>query len=612
MKLKKIKNLKKRMGIYRKNAVLNDYYHNLSVNENLIFLESKNGNDIAGNIFYLIKELNKSEYDGFKIVLSLKNNLHDSKRSLLKNYGLSRIIFTETGTLEYYKYLYSAKYLFSDATFPPTFVKKPDQVYLNTWHGTPLKNLGKANAKRGYGLGNVQRNFVMADYLLYPNPFMEEVMIRSFMLENLSGAQIMNEGYPRNTIFFDEEAELKLKSKIGLQDKQIIVYMPTWRGVYTDLDIEGQNKAIKNYLSELDGLLSDDQLLYVKLHTVVKDEINYGEYEHIQPFPQEYETYDVLNMADCLITDYSSVFFDYACSRKKIILFVYDEEEYLRDMGTYFSLDDLPFPRVYDTSQIIEEINTPKNYDDAEFLDKFCKYDNPQATKNICEYVILNKNEDILLKNIKTNGKENILIYTGNLADNYVTDLLKDLLDNIDLNERNYFLTFRASQVKNHGSLLYELSQKLNYIPLHDNLTLTTKDAMAARLFFKNNKSNNKIKKQLDQCYKRNLTKYYPSIKFDKIIHFSGADEEIINLFESAPGEKTILVYENTILAFKNGKNHKLTLKQAYQNYDNLFILKKELLELVLELSGGKSGIIVCENDTPEEFIRKFESLLTY
>lgn len=610
MKLKKIKNLKKRMSIYRKNAVLNDYYHKLSIDENLIFLESKNGNDIAGNIFYLIKELNKSEYDGFKIVLSLKNNLHDSKRALLENYGLSRIIFTETGTLKYYKYLYSAKYLFSDATLPSAFVKKPDQVYLNTWHGTPLKNLGKANAKRGYGLGNVQRNFAMADYLLYPNPFMEEAMISSFMLENLSNAQVMNEGYPRNTILFDEEAALKLKSQIGVQNKQIIVYMPTWRGVYTDLDIEGQNKAIKKYLSELDELLSVDQLLYVKLHTVVKDEINYGEYEHIQSFPQEYETYDVLNMADCLLTDYSSVFFDYACSKKKIILFVYDEEEYLRDMGTYFSLDELPFPRVYNTSQLIEEINTAKNYDDAEFLDKFCKYDNHQATKNICEYIILNKNQDILLKNIKTNGKENILIFTGNLTDNHVTDLLKDLLDNIDLNERNYFLTFRASRVKNHASLLYELSQKLNYIPLHDNLTLTTKDALAARLYFKNNKSNNKIKKQLDQCYKRNLTKYYPSIIFDKIIHFSGSDEEIINLFERAPGEKIIFVHENMVRALKNGKRHKLTLKQAYQSYDNIFVIKKELLEPVLELSAGKSEIIVCENDSPEEFIGKFESLL--
>lgn len=579
------KKLKKKVKSYKKNTTLNDYYHNLQIDNNLIFLESKNGNDIAGNIFYLLKELSNKEYADFKVLLSLKTELHVQKRKLLEKYGISNVVLTETGSLKYYKHIYSAKYLFSDATLPSTFVKKPDQVYINTWHGTPLKKLGKSNSKRGYGLGNVQRNFSMADYLLYPNPFMQETMINSFMLENLSKAKIMNEGYPRNSIFFDKSAATILKSEMGIKDKQIIVYMPTWRGIYTDLDIKGQNQAVKDYLSKLDELLSEEQILYVKLHTVVKDQINYKEYNHIKPFPKDYETYNFLNMADCLITDYSSVFFDYACSGKKIILFVYDEEEYLKTVGTYFSLDDLPFPKVSNVPDLIKEINTSKNYEDTQFLEKFCKYDNPQAAKNICEYLILNKDNGILLKNIKSNGKENVLLYASNLKDNS----LKKVLNKADLSKKNYFLTFRASNVKDNAERLYELSNKVNYIPLHDNLTATTKDALAMKLFFKYNISSNKIKKQLNQFYKRNLNKYYPSIEFDQIMHIAGQDKQIINLFARYPSQKTIFIHKDLIKKLKKDK-----ILLSY--YDQVVLLKRNLLEPTLKLYPKKDRIIELED----------------
>ena len=147
-----------------KNGILIKYYKNLKINEKLIFLESKNGDDIAGNIFYILKELSKKEYSEYKIVLSIKNDLFPIKKELLMNYEIKNVEFVVTGTLKYYKYLNSAKYLFTDATLPSVFIKKKGQIYTNLWHGTPLKKLGKFNVKRGYGLGNVQINILMADY----------------------------------------------------------------------------------------------------------------------------------------------------------------------------------------------------------------------------------------------------------------------------------------------------------------------------------------------------------------------------------------------------------------------------------------------------------------
>ena len=81
--------------------------------------------------------------------------------------------------------LASAKYLINDATFPNYWIKKEGQVYINTWHGTPLKAMGR-KVHNDVFFGNVQKNLVNADYLLYPNIFTKDVMIRDYMLENIS------------------------------------------------------------------------------------------------------------------------------------------------------------------------------------------------------------------------------------------------------------------------------------------------------------------------------------------------------------------------------------------------------------------------------------------
>ena len=149
-----------------------------------------------------------------------------------------------------------------------------------------------------------------------------------------------------------------------------------------------QKDEINEYLTQIDDKLSDNQVLLVKLHVYNQSKIDFTKFSHVEEFPLDYETYDVLNMADVLITDYSSVFFDFANTRRKIILFNYDEEDYMSYRGTYFSLSDLPFPKVQNVDDLIDELNSDKNYDDGVFIDKFCTYDRPDAVKYICRHII--------------------------------------------------------------------------------------------------------------------------------------------------------------------------------------------------------------------------------
>ena len=95
---------------------------------------------------------------------------------------------------------------------------KEGQIFINTWHGTPLKVMGFDNVPEQHRLGNVQHTFLSADYLLYPNDYMMDKMMKSYMVEKIYPGKILLEGYPRNSVFF---CDSQLKDKLGLADKEI-------------------------------------------------------------------------------------------------------------------------------------------------------------------------------------------------------------------------------------------------------------------------------------------------------------------------------------------------------------------------------------------------------
>ena len=96
-----------------------------------------------------------------------------------------------------------------------------------------------------------------------------------------------------------------------------------------------------------------------------------------------------------MITDYSSVFFDYALTRNKIILFTYDEEEYEASRGFYLSLSELPFPQVKKVEELLSYMLADKSYDENGFIKEFCPYDRPDAAKAICRKLFFGEDTGI-------------------------------------------------------------------------------------------------------------------------------------------------------------------------------------------------------------------------
>ncbi len=571
------------------------YYH-MKIDEHAIYVESRDGNDFTGNILRIVEEISSGDYGDYKIYVFAKKGIHERIKRLSKTYNLNihRITAREAVAT---MFLERAKYVFTDSGIRPKYVKREGQIFTDTWHGTPLKVMGRENRPEEHRTANVQHPFLCADYLLYPNDFMKEKMLNGYMIEKMYPGTILNEGYPRNSVFFNDERREEMKALLNLQDKEVFVYMPTFRGTLLSRKDKEQADILEEYLREIDSRLNDNQVLLVKLHVYNRKNMDFSEFNHIKDFPRDYEGYDILNVADCLITDYSSVFFDFANTKRKIIIFNYDEDEYLADREIYFPLSDLPFPKVQNVDDLINELNCPKDYDDSEFIRKFCTYDNPNAVKNICMRIF---NGEKTSKEEKIeNDKENVLIFGGGLYNNGITSSLLNLLYGVDKGKYNIFISFRQTDEyisENHTHIFDIFPNHVEFFGLRSLINPTFFEKFAYHRF-RRTKNPKIYVKYIKRMFEREIQRYYPGMPFDTVINFDGYGFDQTVLFAYADARNSVWVHNDMVQEIKTRANQNFnTLRLAYNSYDNVIPVSEDLIEPTYEISGRKDNIKVIHN----------------
>ncbi len=570
------------------------FYYHIKLDENLVFVESRDGKDFTGNIFRIVEELSKDEYNDLKICVWIKKEMRPRVDELCRNYHIKKLCFVYTLN-QVIPVMERAKYIVSDSGIPWEYVKRKGQIVLNTWHGTPLKVMGRKVDSEKHMIGTVQHFFFSSDFLLYPSEYMKDVMLRDYMVENVISGKALMSGYPRNSVFFDKNRSTEMKGILHLEGKKVFAYMPTYRGMAKKGQNTQQVEEIIDKLSYIDSYMHNEQVMLVKLHVFNQSKIDFSQFEHIKPFPQGYETYDVLNATDCLITDYSSVFFDYANTRNKIILFAYDEEEYFSDRGTYFPLSDMPFPCVKDMESLLREMNLPKEYDDSEFLNKFCTYDEPDAAEKLCKHVF--KNQKVCKEEPLGDGKENVLIFGGSLAKNGITTALVNLLNNIDLSKRNYYVSFNRWEINADPRRVDVIPSHIDYLPLMCDTLYTFRERLCYDRYIKKRDRNAVYSKYLKKMFQRELDRCYWGAKFSYIVQFDGYGNNVTLLFMESPLPKTIFVHNDMVseLATRNVQ-HPLTLKNAYTNYDKVAIVHEHLWAPTVAVGAPKEKIVTVHN----------------
>lgn len=394
----------------RSNALLKRYYVGLldktKVSRNKVLVESFHGKDISDSPYSIMMELLKRKK--YKIYVATDELCKDKNKEFIKKNKL-KVKLVVIRSKKYYKLLATAKYLVNNVSFPKCLITRDEQIHINTWHGTPLKTLGK-NMKKGIeSMSNIQHNFLQCDYLLFPNRYTKDCMMEDYNLNQLYTNKTIVSGYPRNTIFCDEEKGKETKKLLGLEDKEVYIYMPTWRGVNSYGAM--RTTAIKEILEQFDENLNDNQCMFVNLHPNVGEDIDYSAFKHIDKLPVDVAKYEFINCSDALITDYSSIFFDYSITKKPIVLFMYDYDEYMEDRGMYIDVKSLPFKQIYNIEEMCDSFKDSKiltyRYDDAkDYFDKFTSYDSIDATEKLVDYVFEGKDVGLEVEDYSHNKEK--------------------------------------------------------------------------------------------------------------------------------------------------------------------------------------------------------------
>ena len=524
------------------------YYETLPIDDYIILLESEHGKKLNGNIFYLVQHISQREdLKDYEVFVSCWGRYIKSFQTVLETHGIHNVHLCIYNSKEYYKILSSAKYLINDTSFGENFIKKDGQIYLNTWHGTPFKALGRETEKEKNLIGNVQKNFVVSDYILFPNEHTRDVMMRDYMLDNLTGAKEVFCGYPRNTVFFDTIRQEKIREILNPERKRLYAYMPTFRGTKDPEKKQKNNDDLLNNLRALDQELREDEVLFFNLHPLAKASISADEFKHIREMPSIFETYEVLSICDGLITDYSSVFFDYATTGRKIVLFTYDYEEYLSDRGTYLNLEDFPFPKVRDVAQLLDELRTPKTYDDSGFMETYAPYESKDASAKLIDLLLFGREDGLRIETPKSNNKKNVLIYAGNLEKNGITSSLINLFKTADTEKRNYYLSFKANWNKNSNQnyALQQFPQSVCYFPMQGDMNVTIWDRIIRKLFKKGVFPAPFYTAVCGKRIRQDKLRCYGNVHFDTVIHFNGYENETMLLFSFFDAERIIYVHSD-------------------------------------------------------------------
>ena len=369
-----------------------------SVDKDLVFFEANLGKDYTGNPKYLYQYMiSHDEYSHFKYVWAYPSE----KKNIIPGPAIT----VERGSKEYFYYLAKAKYWINNILFPVKD-KRHDVVYLNTWHGTPLKKLGfdiEVEGPEKQSFDNLYKESQNWDYLLVDNDYGEEKLVGAFRFKK----KVIKKGYPINDIFFEKQYKENVKRRIieeypVICGKKVILYAPTWRDLQGDY-VNGYSFSLPFDITKLYEDLHEECVIIVKLHHLIADNLVIEEKyrEFIINASKEEDIMELLCLTDILITDYSSVFYDFASARKPILFYMYDLEEYLNQTrGLYVEIDTLPGPIDRTTEELTAHIKEilEGSYSYYEKLTNFCdemaKYCNGTSCKDVLDIVIHREEKD--------------------------------------------------------------------------------------------------------------------------------------------------------------------------------------------------------------------------
>lgn len=269
--------------------------------------------------------------------------------------GVKTVIY---GSPEWCRLLATAEFLVTNNNLPEFFQKRIGQTYVQTWHGTPLKRLGRdieTSAASNHYVKSVAREAAGWDYLVSPSRYFTDILPMALGFEG----RVIETGYPRNdALVADSAAREATRKKLGVSaDEKLVLYAPTWRD--TKQSLTGAWAGVNFF----DAELPKGYRLMFRGHNNTKGSHKSalaGNAIDVTNYP---DVNELFLAADVLVTDYSSVMFDFSVTGKPMAFLVPDLAEYEANRGFYFDFRaEAPGPLFASATELVGAIGLLGDY----------------------------------------------------------------------------------------------------------------------------------------------------------------------------------------------------------------------------------------------------------
>lgn len=319
---------------------------------------------------------NDKRFDGYKFVWAFD----DPEKFHVK--GAEKV---KLNSLSYYIETLRAGIWITNVNIERGLRYKPKStVYLNTWHGVPVKIIGNSQKTRSdYDYSDV-------DFMCCSCEFERNIFIRDFKVRKEATVKC---GMPRNDELYHIDAKLidKYRKELNIPaDKKVILYAPTWR----DSSDGGKSYQISPPI-DIDywqRLLGDEYVMLFRMHHLTTEMMGITFNDFVRDLSDYPEINKLMIVADILISDYSATIFDYSILERPIISFAYDYEEYSQNRGFYENLRDVVCGNVFKTQEDV--ISHIKNMDNKKEIKKAASIKNRyidtdgQATEACIDFLV--------------------------------------------------------------------------------------------------------------------------------------------------------------------------------------------------------------------------------
>ncbi|WP_122645227.1 CDP-glycerol glycerophosphotransferase family protein [Enterococcus mediterraneensis] len=581
------------------NAAIRNYYaknYQRKIKKNTILYEVRDGQSIVDSPYAIFQYLiNKDEFQDFHHIWVVTDLNYPLIQTIQKQYP-DKVEFVVRNSKKYLNWLLTAEYLINNATFQSFFSKKEGQVYINTWHGTPLKYMGFDIPGDPSHSQNVLRNFLMTDFMLSPNPHTTKIFSESYRLNGIYSGTILEGGYPRIDNTFNSPADSVYEKliSVGLEiDPALptILYTPTWKGSSIVNPLNDQQQIVQESLI-LKETFKDQYNFLIKVHPYIYESMR--EIPKIASIlvPDSFDPNEVLAAVDLLVTDYSSIFFDFLVTDRPIVFYAWDRDLYDADRGMYFSESELPGPITENIHELIEAIRNinaeSEKYQPVyqKMKEQICSYDDGNTTARYVARIFFGKKSQMITEHHLSSDKEKLLIYPGRMKNNGITTSFINLTNNLDYQNYDVSLLLARPVSDEEFQNLAKVNPNVRFL-FRPGAPIYTRSEVFRNSWIQEFTLKKALRRFYpEKAYQREARRIIGGAAFDAAIDFSGYSFYWGKLISAMEARKKVVFQHNDLFTDSqkviNGKRpHEKSLPalfSIYYRFDRILSVSKETM----------------------------------